>query len=102
MDTLNRVSRLWGRIKGDLKKEELLLLRVDNTYQQSYFNGKKRLVLQEVNELGGCNDVLGLIFIFSAALIICIQLAFLLLYVVRIANYPGGSAQFYNPDNLTW
>jgi len=55
-----------------------------------------------VNQLGGPNKWLGLIFLFTAAAAILIQLTFLVLYVVRIANFTGSIAEYYDPDRLSW
>ena len=69
-------------------------------YNKEFFSGKKRLYVQEVNSLGGSNRFLGILFICMAVLIVTIAFVFLALYITRIAYYPGGTAEFYNPDRL--
>ena len=71
-------------------------------YDKKNFSGTKRLYLQEINQLGGPNKLLGGLFICSAVTLMLVQLAFLFLYIVKIANKPGGSEEFYNPDNLSF
>ena len=44
------------------------------------YGGKKRLYLQEINELGGSNIVLGSIFMATAIILIIIQIVFLILH----------------------
>ena len=69
---------------------------------ENIFGGSKRLHLQEVNQLGGSNKWLGMLFICSAVCIVLIQLAFLFLYIAKIVNKPGGAAEFYDPENLSF
>jgi hypothetical protein len=102
MDTLSRVYRLFGGVQSDLKKDETYVLHVDNSYDVAIFGGKKRLIFQEINRLGGSNKMLGLTFICSAVTLVLIQMVFMFLYIAKIANVAGGVKEFYNPDNLTF
>jgi len=81
MDTMKEVFRLYGRINGVLKKDEKYNLLIDNKYDNKMiYGGKKRLYLQEINELGGSNIVLGSIFMATAIILIIIQIVFLILH----------------------
>ena len=72
-------------------------------YDQKIFDGKKRLYLQEVNQLGGPNKWLGIIFLSVAVITILIQLSFLVLYIIRISNFRSEKFKdFYDPERISW
>ena len=71
-------------------------------YDQAIFSGTKRLYLQEINQLGGPNLLLGGLFIGSAIILTIVQLVMLFLYTVKIINMPGGPEEFYDPNNLSF
>ena len=76
MDTLSTVFRLYGRIHGELKKDQVYMLNVQNNYDSDIFEGKKRLHFMSVNELGGDNIWLAILLIIFAVILLLIQATF--------------------------
>ena len=65
-------KKLWGRINRDLKKGEVLEFTIDNRYNVTHYDGKKKIVLSNATKFGGKNKFLGISYIVVGALsIIC-------------------------------
>ena len=110
VDTLSTVKRLYGRLNADLKSSDHYLLLIDNCksnllsiqlgleFDINIFNGRKILSFEEVNNFGGNNDLMGLLFMAAACAYSLMILSFVLLYFLRISTRPG----FYEIENTTW
>ena len=62
--------KLWGRIEQDLKKGDKVSLVIVDNYDVSSFEGKKYLILSNVNSLGGKNVFIGASYIFIGSIIL--------------------------------
>ena len=54
--------KLWGRIQGKMTKGNYVL-KVNNNYNVTDFNGKKKVVISNANEFGGNNDFLAICYL---------------------------------------
>lgn len=77
VSAFNTVKKLWGKIGKDLKVGEYSLF-IQNHYDTSSFQGKKYLVIQNLNHFGGNNTILAIIYILFGVICIGIALLFLM------------------------
>ena len=65
-------KKLWGRINEDLKQGDVLEFTIDNKYNVTHYDGKKKIVLSNATKFGGKNKFLGISYIVVGVLsIIC-------------------------------
>ena len=69
-------KKLWGRINRDLKKGETINIAIDNYYNVSNYNGKKKIVLSNATKFGGKNKFLGISYIVVGVLSILCAIVF--------------------------
>lgn len=75
-------KKLWGRIRQDLKKGNKLTLKVQNNYDVSIYEGKKKLVFSTTNFLGGKNVFLGVSFVVVGCLTLALTVLFFVGYKI--------------------
>ena len=85
--------KTWGRINRDLDKG-IYVLYIDNKWDSSLFDGKKWLILSEVNVFGGKNWFLGWAFIVFGILSFVLGFLFLIVYLIKNKN----SLDYNNPE----
>lgn len=56
-------KKLWGKINQDLKKGETIDVFINNNYNVSHYDGKKKIILSNANRFGGKNNFLGISYI---------------------------------------
>ena len=65
-------KKLWGRINKDLKQGDKIEITIDNKYNVTHYEGKKKIILSNATKFGGKNKFLGISYIVVGALsIIC-------------------------------
>ena len=69
-------KKLWGRIKQDLKKGDVVKVDVGNFYDVSMYNGKKFLVLSTTTAFGGNMTFLGISFIVVGCISLILAVVF--------------------------
>ena len=75
-------KKLYGRIKTDLKKGDVISLTVANNYDVSLYEGEKKIWLTTANALGGKNTLLGVAFIVVGVISGLLAVAFPIAYNV--------------------
>ena len=68
--------KLWGRINRDLKKGETIEININNYYNVSHYDGKKKIVLSNATKFGGKNKFLGISYIVVGGLSILCAIIF--------------------------
>ena len=69
-------KKLWGRIDQDLKEGDVIEVDIDNQYNVSHYEGKKKIVLSNATKFGGKNKFLGISYIVVGALSILCAIIF--------------------------
>ena len=64
--------KLWGKIDEDLNEGDNIEITIDNKYNVSAYEGKKKIVLSNATAFGGKNKFLGISYIVVGCLsLIC-------------------------------
>ena len=79
---LPNFRKLWGRIKQDLNEGEYIL-QIMNNYDVKKFNGKKYVILSNVNKFGGNNRFLGICYIIVGGISIILSIVFIIGYSIH-------------------
>ena len=69
-------KKLWGRINQDLKEGDTINVEINNNYNVSHYDGKKKIILSNATKFGGKNKFLGISYIVVGALSILCAIVF--------------------------
>ena len=67
-------------------------------YDVAQYSGRKYIYLSEVNDYGGTNKVMGIIYLAMAGVVLLVIVIFTGMYLVRVK----GNESFYDPDYIEW
>ena len=68
--------KIWGKIDRDLKEGEILNVTINNNYNVSAYDGKKKIILSNVTNLGGNNIFLAYAYIIMGSLSLLCSIVF--------------------------
>ena len=68
--------KLWGKIDRDLKKGDTISIDINNNYNVSTYEGKKKIILSNATVFGGKNEFLGISYIVVGCLSILCAIIF--------------------------
>jgi hypothetical protein len=98
METFPSFIKLWGHIDQDLEKGQTYTFTIQNNFEVSYYDAKKYIYLSEVNDFGGANNFMGMVFLIIAGLVALIMIVFVVLYITRLHN----NKDIYSTDKMEW
>ena len=78
--------KLWGRIKGDLKKGDEMTISIKNKYNVSYYDGKKKIIISNTNIFGGRNIFLGICYLVVGGLSLICAIIFPIGYKIQMSK----------------
>ena len=78
--SLPNFRKLWGKIHQDINPGQYYI-KIVNNYPVDDFNGKKYIILSNVNAFGGKNTFLGVCYIIVGALSLSIGIIFVILHL---------------------
>ena len=76
--------KLWGRIKGDLKKGDNISIDITNNYDVNYYEGKKKIILSNTTIFGGKNNFLGICYLVVGGLSLICAIVFPIGYKIQM------------------
>jgi hypothetical protein len=81
-------------ITEDLKKDDVISVQINSTFEVKSFGGSKAMVLSTANWLGGKNDFLGIAYLVVGAICLLLALAFGLKH--KFSPRPLGDMKYFN------
>lgn len=76
--------KLWGRIEQDLKKDDNISINITNNYDVSYYEGKKKIILNNTTIFGGKNIFLAICYLGVGGLSLLSVIFFLIGYKIQM------------------
>ena len=75
--------KLYGRLEGkEFKKGDVIRFEIESNFEVSSFNGRKALVIATENGIGGRNMNIGITFVISGVISLCLVVAILIVQKV--------------------
>ena len=78
--------KLWGRIKGDLKKGDNITINITNNYDVKHYEGKKKIILSNTTIFGGRNIFLGICYLVVGGLSLICAIIFPIGYKIQMSK----------------
>ncbi len=78
--------KLWGKIKGDLKKGDNITVNITYNYDVNYYEGKKKIILSNTTKFGGRNIFLGICYLVVGGLSLICAIIFPIGYKIQMSK----------------